>query len=43
MELLDSRQYKAATSKGQYVLCNSKAGSGKTKTLMNNRALQLVL
>ena len=41
MELLDSRQYKAATSKGQYVLCNSKAGSGKTKTLMN-RCLYLM-
>lgn len=35
MELLDGKQFKAATDTNQYVLCNSKAGSGKTKTLMN--------
>lgn len=41
MEVLDARQYKAATNKSQYVLCDSKAGSGKTKTLMN-RCLYLM-
>ena len=41
MEKLDKKQYEAATSTGQYVLCNSKAGSGKTKTLMN-RCLYLL-
>lgn len=41
MEHLDAKQFEAATNKGQYVLCNSKAGSGKTKTLMN-RCLYLM-
>ena len=41
MEVLDAKQFQAATNKAQYVLCDSKAGSGKTKTLMN-RCLYLM-
>ena len=41
LERLDAKQLEAATNRGQYVLCNSKAGSGKTKTLMN-RCLYLM-
>jgi len=35
MESLDFKQKEAVTSNKQYVLCDSKAGSGKTKALMN--------
>lgn len=35
MNKFDANQKKAATSRSQFILCDSKAGSGKTKTLMD--------